>query len=195
MNSFFFAPFVRAIAWKKTLIAFAAIFFLFVVLGLCFVTQPAAYDYHLNLCARYVDRVCYSDTSVILIFMARVGGCALLAVLTVSGGIHKAALLIPIAVLGYRGYTLGGSLYILFSVYGMTGAVIVFLAYLPVHLLIDAILLFGCVNSVESAMCSRIGDPFKLLRLFLFLLFWIAAVCAAECVLLLAFFHPIGTVL
>lgn len=197
MNSFFFAPFLRAFAHKKMLVAFSAVFLLAFILGICFVTQPAAYDYHLNLCARYVDRVCYSDTNLFLIFFARLGGSALLALLVAAGCIHPVALILPLFVVCYRGYTLGGCIYILFSVYQMTGAVIVFLVYLPVHLLIDGLLLCGWVLAAERAVCFRfcMGDLPEILRMLLFMIAWTAVICAAEAFLLLVFFHPVGSVL
>lgn len=186
---------LRAIERKKTLLMFAALFLLSAVLGLCFVNRPAVYYYHINLCGRYVDRVCFSDANVFLIFLKRTAGHALLLLLIVAGGIHPATVVLSASVLVYRAYTFGGSLYILFSVYGMTGALIALILYLPIHMLIDGVFLLGCSLSCGRARCFSRGNLLELLYDFLVLLALIALICLLEMILLLALFHPIGNIL
>ncbi len=189
--------FERCFERKKTLIVFGAIYLLGAILGMCFIRTPAVYDYHLGLCVRYMDRVCFSDRNIFLIFLERMCGCTLLLALMIASGVHFAALLVPPGILLYRAYTLGGSLIIFFSVYRATGALVVLVLYLPVHLLIDAVLIAATVVSCGRAhrFCFCRTD-FTLLGLdFAAFFLLIAAICLVEAVLLLAVFHPIGTII
>ena len=83
---------------------------------------------------------------------------------------------------------------LLFSVYGMTGALICFTICLPVHLLLD--LVFLCASSLSCFRAFRFsfcGDDLKeLLSDFLFFLALVALICLIEMLLLLTLFHPIG---
>ena len=199
MNPFFYFKecLGRAIGRKKTLIIFGSVFLLAAVLGMIFVKTPSMYTYHQNLCDRFVDRVCYSDTSVFFIFVRRWLGHGLLLLLVIAGGIHPATMPVPVAVLAYRAYTFGGSLVIFFQIYGVSGALVVFVLFLPIHLLIDGVLLFGTALSVDRCcgFCCCKRDLFRLLGDFLCLLFCIAVICLLEMILLLALFHPIGNIL
>ena len=187
----------RALSRKKTLILFGVLFLLAAVLGMIFVKTPAIYAYHRNLCDRFIDRVCYSSTSVFVIFLRRWWGHGLLLLLVVIGGIHPATLLVPVAVLIYRAYTFGGSLVIFFQIYGVSGALVVFVLFLPIHLLIDCVLLFGTALSFERCrqFCFSKRDFLCMLGDIVCLFLCIAAVCLVEMVLLLALFHPIGNIL
>lgn len=188
--------FSRALEHKKLLAAFAAGFLICVILGAVFVKTPAGYNYHLRIAEKFLDRVCFSERSVVVIFFERTAGHALLLALVLLGGIHAAAIVLPSVVLFYRACTFGGSLVIFFSVYRLTGALVVFALYLPVHLLIDCVLLLGTSLSCGRAkgFCFCGGDWLLLLRDFLTLLALIAIVCLAEMILLLALFHPLGNV-
>ena len=167
------------------------------VLGMIFVKTPAMYNYHRNLCDRFIDRVCYSKTSVFLIFLRRSFGHGLLLLLVIVGGIHPATLPVPVAVLLYRAYTFGGSLVIFFQIYGVSGALVVLVLFLPIHLIIDCALLFGTALSFGRcrgfSFCK--GDILCLLGDALCLFLCIVAACIIETVLLLALFHPIGNIL
>ena len=55
--------FGRALERRGTLIIFAILFAAGALLGLCFINTPAAYDFHLENCDRYLRRVCYSVLS------------------------------------------------------------------------------------------------------------------------------------
>lgn len=167
------------------------------ICGLALVQTPVFYDYHLNLCDRFLDRVCYSDKSVFLIFLERTTGNALVLLLLLAGGIHPAALLLPSAVLCYRAYTFGGTLAVLFSVYRAAGALVAFVLYLPVHLALDAIFLLAATLSASRAFCFRFlfCDFKELFTDFLFLLLAVALVCFLEMLLLGVLFHPIGNLL
>ncbi len=187
----------RALERKRTLIVLGALFAVGIVLGLSFIKTPAAYDFHLENCDRYLRKVCYSERNVFAIFLERTAGCVLLAALTAVSGIHIAALILPSAILLYRAYTFGGSICILCSVYRVSGLLVVFVLYLPVHLLIDAVLVLGmalsCARAPHFCFCKR--DFCELLCDFGVLAGLVALVCLAEMLLLLAVFHPIGVLL
>lgn len=165
--------------------------------GIVFVKTPAFYEYHLKLCNRFLDRVCYSDRSVFLIFLERTAGSALLLALVLAGGLHPACLPLPVLVLLYRSYTFGGTLAILFSVYTFPGAIVALALYLPVHLLIDAALLLAAGVSFWRAFCFSFcaGDLKDLVFDFLAFLALLTLICLLEMVLLLALFHPMGNLL
>ena len=163
--------------------------------GIVFIKTPAFYEFHLKQCDRFLDRVCYSDRNVFVIFLERTAASALL--LALAGGLHPVCLPIPVLVLLYRSYTFGGTLAVLFSVYSFPGAVVAFALYLPVHLLIDAILLLAAGVSFWRAFCFSFcaGDLKELLFDFLAFLAFLALVCLLEMILLLALFHPMGNLL
>lgn len=195
MNLFFIKDlFCRAVEKKRALIIFGVIFLAGMILGICFVKTPAFYEFHLNNCDRFLTRVCYSDRNVFVIFLERTAGCALLLVLTLIGGVHIVAIAVPTAVILYRSYTFGGQIAVLFGVYGVSGAIVALVLYIPIHLLIDAILLIGTSISVGRARCFRFAkqDLCELGRDLLALLLLVAAVCLVEMILLLAIFHPLG---
>ncbi len=195
MNLFFIKDALcRATEKKRNLVIFGVIFLAGMILGICFVKTPAFYEFHLNGCDRFLTRVCYSERSVFLIFLERTAGCALLLILTLAGGVHIVGLVVPTAVLIYRSYTFGGQIAILFGVYGVSGALVALVLYIPIHIMIDVILLFGTSISVCRSRCFRFGkqDFCELALDFLALLLLIAAVCLIEMILLLAIFHPLG---
>lgn len=187
----------RVLERKKTLIVFAMLYLVFVALGIVFIKTPAIYSYHINLCDRFIDRICYSQQSVILIFIERLAGNAIYLTLLLCSGVHTAGLVLLPVILGYRAYTFGGSLAIFFSVYRMSGVLIVFVLYLPIHLLLDAV--FLCATSVSFFRAKRFrfkGDDFTaLLRDFILLLVLVAAICLLEMLLLLVVFHPLGNLM
>lgn len=195
--SYFRELICRALERKKTLIVFAVLYLAFIVLGIVFIKTPAIYSYHINLCDRFIDRICYSQQSVILIFLERFAGNAVYLALLLCSGVHTAGLILPPVVLGYRAYTFGGSLAIFFSVYRMSGALIVFVLYLPIHLLLDVVFLCATSVSFSRAKCFRFkGDDFTaLLRDFILLLVIVAVICLLEMLLLLIIFHPIGNLM
>ncbi len=198
MNLYFMESFFsRAWERKKTLVILAVLVLVFSILGMCFLDNPAVYEYHLSICESYLTDVCFSDTNVFLIFLERAGGCALLAALILAGGLHPVALLLPIAVLIFRSFTFGGSLYVFFDYYGISGAMVVFIIYLPNHLVTDALLVVAAAVTFGRAFrfCFTPSDFFDLLRDFLTILIFIAIICLAEMILLLALFHPIGKIL
>lgn len=197
----FFIPvkdcFGRVCERKKTLAAFGALFLLSFILGICFIKTPAIYDYHLTLCDRYIDRVCYSQTSVFLIFIERTAGHAFLLALFLIAGLHPAALIFPPAILVYRAYTFGGSVAIFLSVYRFSGALVVFVLYLPIHLLLDVLFLSAISLSCSRACRFRFAKEefLELFYDFLILFLLTAAICLLEMILLLALFHPLGNIL
>ncbi len=179
---------------KVTLLVIASLFLVGIVLGIAFARTPAFYDYQQNLCDRYLYRVCYSDRSVFVIFLERTAGASLLLLITGLSGVHVAVLAVPCALLLYRSYTFGGSIAILFGVYGVSGAVVALVLYIPVHLLIDAALIASTALSFGRARCFHFHkqDVCALLLDLLALFLLIAAVCLLEAILLLAIFHPLG---
>lgn len=187
----------RAVNNKKTLLAFLFVLLISALCGMIFVKTPAVYSYHLTICERFVDRVCFSSRSVFLIFLERTAGHFLILLLLLCAGIHTAGLIVTPAVICFRAYTFGGSLVIFFTVYRFTGALIVFVLYLPVHLLIDAVLLLAVSLSFSRARCFRFcADDWKGLLLDLVVLFvLILLICLIEAFLLLALFHPLGNIL
>lgn len=188
--------FGRALSRKTMLIIFAVCFLVVAILGMS-ISTPAFYDYHLTLCERFVSRVCYSQRSVILIFLERFAGNMLFLALMIASGIHVAALAIPPVVLAYRAYTFGGSIAVFFSVYQLSGALIVFALYLPIHILVDAVLLvsvsLSCARAPRFRFCKE--DFKEMLYDFLVLLALIAIICLLEMILLLVLFHPLGNLL
>ncbi len=195
--SFFHGFFGRALERKKTLIFLSALVLLFTILGMCLLKSVAVYEYHLNLCETFLLDICYSDTNVFLIFLERLGGCALLLLLILLGGMHPIALLLPLAVLVYRAFTFGGSILVFFDYYGMTGALVVFVLYLPVHFAIDILFVFAATLSFGRAFhfCFYARDLLELFKDLFILLIFAAAVYLFEALLLLALFHPIGKIL
>lgn len=185
--------FFRAFQRKIIIVIAVLLLLCSTMCGIIFAKTPAFYEYHLKMCDRFLDRVCYSDRSVFLIFLERTAGNALLLVLVLAGGLHPALLPIPAVVLVFRGYACGGTLTILFSVYGFSGALVALALYLPIRLLADCALLLGAGNACACAFLR--GGPRELLCDFLPLFLFIAAVCLLEMILLLALFHPMGNLL
>lgn len=185
----------RAFERKKTLLLLAILFCAGAVCGMLFIKTPAIYGYHLNLCDRYVDRVCYSDRNVFLILLERFAGGMLPVCFVLASGFHPICLIFPPILIFYRAYTLGGSLVIFFSVYRVSGALIVFALYLPVHLLLDAVIFIAAAFSFARAPRFCKSELQAMLYDFLFLLVLVAAICLLEAVLLLVLFHPIGNLL
>lgn len=198
MNLFPIRDCLRRVGEKKiALIVYGAVFACFVVLGVCFIKTPAIYGYYYNLCDKFVDRVCYSERSVVVIFFERSAGHVLLLALALSSGVNVFAVAVPTVIFVYRAYTFGGSLYIFFTVYRLSGALIVGILYLPVHLLIDAVLLCAILFSLNRAprfsFCKH--DFIEILRDFIVLGVLILLICLLEAVLLLALFHPLGNII
>ena len=114
MNLFFVRDtLMRAIERKKTLLALSVLFLFMTILGISLVSSPAVYEYQLSVTDKFMTEICFSDDSVFLIFLSRTAGFSLLLLLVLAGGIHPVALLLPLAVLLYRAFTFGGSLYVL----------------------------------------------------------------------------------
>lgn len=189
--------FERALARKKTLVAFAVVCLASFILGIVFIKTPAAYDYYLKLCDRFIDRVCFSQTSVTVICLERAVGFLLIVTLVLLAGIHPAGCILPPAVLIYRFYTFGGSVAIFLSVYRMTGVLIVFVLYLPIHLLVDAACLLATAISYSRAFCFRFSkeDWCAFGCDLLVFLAVIVLICILEALLLLVLFHPLGNIL
>lgn len=189
--------FERALARKKTLGIFAVLCLASFVLGIVFIKTPAAYDYYLKLCDRFIDRVCFSQTSVVIICFERAAGFALIVTLILAAGVHLAGCIFPPAVLIYRFYTFGGSVAIFLSVYRMTGILIVFVLYLPIHLLIDIACLMAAAITYSRACCFRFSkeDWCELGCDFLVFLAVILLISILEALLLLVLFHPLGNIL
>lgn len=187
----------RVLTRKKTLVVFGVIFLVGVIVGLCCIKTPAIYVYHLKLCDRFIDRICYSDRSVFLIFLERSAGNLLLLALFLISGIHFAALALPPALILYRAYTFGGSLYIFCAVYGMSGVLIAFVLFFPIHVAIDLIFMSGTALSCARAPRFRFGkeEMRELLLDFLILALFVLIICLAEAILLAALFHPLGNIL
>lgn len=189
--------FYRIWARKTLLIILFLLFLCSIMCGILFINTPAIYDYHINLCDRFIDRICYSSTSVIIIFFERTAGHALYLVLLFACGAHIFAWPFAPAVLIYRGYTFGGTLFIFFSVYRVSGALIALVLYLPVHLMFDILFLCVSVLSFERARnCSFCGDEWKnTFNEFLLALIIAAAICILEALLLAVLFHPMGNII
>ncbi len=199
MDPFFYArdTLSRALSRKKTLVFLAVFFLVSAVLGMCFVKNYAMYEYHLNACNRYLDRVCYADRSVALIFLERLAGHLILLLLLLLGGIHIALVPVSFGVLFFRAYTFGGSLVVFFSAYGLSVLPVVLVLYLPIHLLLDAVFLAALSLSMGRCRCFAPcrEEIFCLLFDLFTLLLAVAAALFAEALLLLALFHPIGNIL
>ncbi|MGN1077514.1 MAG: hypothetical protein ACI4ST_03280, partial [Candidatus Gallimonas sp.] len=171
--------FARALVHRKTPIVFAVIFVLCFVLGIAFIGSPSVYDYHLNACERFLDRICFSSRSVFVIFLERTVGSALLLALFLLAGIHPVGLILPPALFVFRAYTCGGSVAIFFSVYGFTGIFVGLVLYFPVHLALDFLFLVASSLSCDRARKFRFckEETCSLLADFVVLLIVVAAVC------------------
>ena len=189
--------FGRVLERKKTLLVFSALFLIAFLFGIILTKSPAMYDYHLTVCDRFIDRVCFSRRSVFLIFLEHVAGSALLLALFLIAGIHRVGLILPPAMIVYRAYMCGGSTAIFFSVYGFSGVLIALVLYLPIRILTD--LCFLCATTLSCARAGKFRfcrEDFACLAFdFLILFLLILAIYFVEMVLLLALFHPIGNML
>ena len=135
MNPFFCFHdcFCRIIKRKKTLLCLLLLFLCSTMCGILFINSPSFYDYHLRICDRFLDRVCYSQTSVFLIFVRRTAGhCFILALIFISGVHPAACVFTPIALI-YRGYTFGGGIFIFFGGDRFSGAVVAVVLYIPIY--------------------------------------------------------------
>lgn len=186
--------FSRAIRQKFVLVILFLLCLCSTVCGIVFIKTPAFFDYHLKICDRFLDRVCYSDRSVVAICFERTGGCALFLLLLAAGGLHPAALVLPACAVVFRAYNFGGTLAILFSVYGFSGAIVAFVIFLPIHLLLDALFFAAASLSFSRAFCFRfcVSDFKELLADLLLLLALGFLVCVLEAILLGVLFHPLG---
>lgn len=199
MNLFCFIRdcFSRIFERKILLIILSLCFVAFAILGMVFIDTPAIYDYHLTLCDRFIDRVCYSDRSVFVIFLERTAGHFFLLAVVLSSGVHVVALIVPMFVCAYRAYVFGGSLYIFFTVYRVSGAFIVFACYLPIHLLVDAVLLFAVCFSCSRTrrFCFGKEGLCDILKDLLVLGIAIVLIGLLEMILILALFPSSGMIL
>lgn len=195
MDFSFFRDIWERISEKKSVpVLFGALFVLGAVFGMCFAAAPEVFPYLERGCSRFLAEVCFTDRNVFVIFLERTAGVGLLLALILLSGVHVAALVLPSVLLVGRAYTFGGSLVVFFSAYRVTGALVVFAAYLPVHLLIDLILLaatcLSCGRAPRFCFCKR--DLCDLGKDFLFLFAAGALVLFAEMLLLAVIFHPLG---
>ena len=189
--------FGRAFEKKKILIIYALLFVIGLVLGIIFVKTPAIYSYHLDRCDRFIDGVCFSDNNVFLIFLERSAGHLLIALVLLLAGMHPVGLVLTPIVILFRSYTFGGSLYIFFSVYRMSGALISLALYIPIHLILDAVFLMTVALSFCRAFGFHFqkGDFLELIKDALIVFLFIVLACLLEMILLLILFHPLGNIL
>lgn len=189
--------FSRAIRQKYILLILFLLCLCSTVCGIVLVKTPAFFDYHLKICDRFLDRVCYSDRSVAAICMERTFGCVMFLLLVCLGGLHPAALVLPSCALVFRAYNFGGTLAILFSVYRFSGAIVALVLYIPIHLMLDIVFLCGAMLCFSRAFCFRfcladwkaLGLDFALLCVLSLL------ICVAEGLLLCVLFHPFGNLI
>ena len=188
---------LRAFERKWAPVCLLILFLVSTICGLAFIKTPSFYEYHLKVCDRFLDRVCYSDRSVFLIFLERTTGNALMLGLLVFSGVHPAGLVLATTVIAFRGYLFGGTLAILFTVYGASGVFVALVLFLPVHLLLDAVFLLAGSCSFCRAFRFRfcMSDFRDLLFETLPLLALIVIICIFEGILLLVLFHPVGNLL
>lgn len=187
----------KALYHKKIFILTVIAFFLFAILGVCFYKTPSTYGYILRICNRFIDYICFSDRSVVVIFFERTFGHLLILALILVSGVHWGMLPLPICALLYRAYSFGGMIAIMIATYRLSGVLIVFVLYLPIHLLLDVVFLIAlnitCWRVKEFAFRR---DDFQVLCCdFLSLGAIIAVVCLLEAVILLVLFHSIGIVI
>lgn len=189
--------FARVFERKWVPIALVSLFFCSAVCGVVFVRTPAFYEYQLRILDRFLDRVCYSERSVVAIFFERAAGDALVLLLVTVGGFHPAALAIDAVTVAFRAFHLGGTAAMLFSVYGVPGAYVAFVLYLPVRIPTDAVLLTGAALAVSRAfglgLCRE--APARACADFLVLSLILLLICIFEAILLAAFFHPAGNLI
>lgn len=189
--------FFRAMSRKKTFAALAALFLLFIVLGMIFYSALPIRRQLNIMCARFMERIVYSDKNIFLIFLERTAANAALSVLILCAGVHPAALVFPPLLLAYRASVFGGTFVAFFAIYRLPGAFVVLLLYLPIHLLTDALLLTTAAISFARAkgFCFCRRDLRGLLYDILSVLAISAAICLAETMLLAVIFRPLGNIL
>ncbi len=192
--SFFTGRIERACSKKILLAILAGVFFLAMLLGILFSGTALFYDFLLNLCDRFLYYVCYGDRSVLLIFFERTAGALVLAALCMLSGMHPAACPLGIAVTVYRAYTFGGCVAVFFGAYGLPGALVSLVLFIPIHLMLDFLLLCMLSLSLQRArgFCFRRADFLELLTDFSAFAALIALIFLLEAILLLAVFHPVG---
>lgn len=183
---------------KKTLVLFAGIYLICFVLGMIFIKTPAVYEYHFRACDRFLNQICYSQTSVIIILFKRFLGCAAYLALIFVSSVHvlPACFVFPV-VLGFRAYSFGGMTCILISVYKMSGVFILLALYLPIHVMCDVIYLFCGMIAIDNSrkFCWGRADWSNLLFNYVKMAVLILVVCLVEALLLLTLFHPVGSVI
>lgn len=162
--------------------------------GIVFIKTPTFFDYYLKACDRFLDSVCYSDRSVVLICLERTAGSTFFLLLVLIGGIHPAALVLPTSALAFRAYTFGGTTAILFSVYKVSGALVFFTLYLPIQLLLGIVFLAAASLSFSRAFrfCFQCDDFRVLFVDFVIFFVLILLVCIFEALLLGVLYHPLG---
>ena len=181
--------------WATVLLIF--LFFCSIMSGIIFVKTPYFYDYALKICDRFLDRVCYSDKNIFLIFLERSAGNIFFLALLMVGGVHPLTLFLTSTMIAYRAYAFGSTLTILFSVYKVSGAMIVITFYFPIHILLDVLFLVAASISVSRAFSFRwcTSDFKELLLDFGFLSILTILLCLLEMILLGVLFHPLGNLL
>lgn len=198
MNPFFVARELlgRAFDRKKLILSLCVAFLICMILGMIFACPSEEYSYQVHVAERYLDRVCFSERSIFLIWLERFAGHALILALILLGGVCFAASIVPAAILMYRAYMFGSCIVIFFSVYRLTGVIVVFAVYLPVHLLFDALFLCAAAVSWGRGRCFHVckRDFAGIFRDFLVFLAIVALICLAEALLLLAIFRPLGNI-
>lgn len=188
---------LRAVERKWAMVSLLFLFICGTMCGIIFIKTPTFYEYHLKICDRFLDRVCYSDRSVFLIFIERTAGNVFFLILLLIGGLHPAALIIPATALVFRAYTFGGTLTILFSTYEISGALVAFALYLPIHLMLDILFLIAASLSFFRAFCFRFesGAFRELFFDFFICTIIICLICLIEAFILGVLFHPLGNLL
>lgn len=186
--------FSRCIERKWAIISLFLLCLCSIMCGIVFIKTPTFFDYYLKACDRFLDSVCYSDRSVVLICLERTAGSTFFLLLVLIGGIHPAALVLPTSALAFRAYTFGGTTAILFSVYKVSGALVFFTLYLPIQLLLGIVFLAAASLSFSRAFrfCFQCDDFRVLFVDFVIFFVLILLVCIFEALLLGVLYHPLG---
>ena len=189
--------FSRLFERKWAIVSLILLFLCSTTCGIVFIKTPTFFEYHLRICDRFLNRVCYSDRSVVLICFERFFACVFFLLLIMLGGVHPATLVLTTTAIAFRAYTFGGSIAIFFSVYGASGALVVFALYFPIHILLDIIFLAAGAISFRRSFCFRfcVSDFKDLLIDFAVFLVFVLLICILEAFLLGVLFHPLGNLI
>ncbi len=180
----------RVLERKRTFIVLISLYLASMLCGIIFIKSSALYEYHLQGVEEYFADVCYGEGSIFWLFCRRFAVKSLFLALFTLFGVHFLAVGFGGVLIVFRGYSLGGCVLLFLSVYRLSGALVLFVLYLPVCLLCDAAYLSFSTLAFQRArsFCFCKEDWRKMLFDFLCGVTVVGCVCLFEAFLLLVLF-------